>query len=806
MWSDLRLAVRLLLRDRTFTLTALGALVLGIAANSLVFTLVNGVLLRDLPFANPERLVAITSRDVVNDRTANVSYLDLRDLQASSRAVTAVGGYEQTSMSVADNTVPAERLTGAYVSANMFSLIGQRPRLGRDFTLDDDRDGAERVVVLGHALWQRRYGGRTDVVGRSIRVDGVASTVVGVMPEGFAFPEVAEIWQPLVQLPAARRERRDRRSIDVLARLAPGVTIAQADAAFDTTMAGLARAHAETNTGVELTVFPYREAFVGRRAIEVFSALMGAVGFLLLIACANVANLSLARASGRAREMSIRASMGAGRGRIVRQLLVEAAVLTALAGAGGLAAGAAGVQLFASAFSRVGTPYWLRFPLDASVFGFVATACLGTALLFGLMPALYASRTNLGDLLNEAGRASTGSVRTRCWTGAMVVVQVALALVLVTSGGLLLRSAHAHSQRDSGITTAGLVTMRLELPDSRYRTEEQRAAFYRQLDDRLAAMPGMRAAIATPVPRMGGPERTLSIEGQRAPEGRRPPRVTTVAVGQRYFEVLGVMPFQGRTFTELDHGRAAVVVVNQRFASQYFPDSGALGQRIELGPDGPVIGPTGWLTIVGIVPNVRQNDEEEAAFDPVAYLPYTSGPLPNAMVLVRSELDMAAVAGSIRSAVQRLDADLPVFQIATLDDLVAQEGWPLRLFGAMFGAFAVSALTLAALGLYAVTAYAAAQRTREIGVRVALGARPVNVWWTVSRRTAIQVAVGLALGMAGALASGKLLQSILAGVSGRDPATLIAVPALLIVVALAACLIPARRAMRLNPVEALRSE
>jgi hypothetical protein len=317
----------------------------------------------------------------------------------------------------------------------------------------------------------------------------------------------------------------------------------------------------------------------------------------------------------------------------------------------------------------------------------------------------------------------------------------------------------------------------------------------------------MRAAIATPVPRMGGPERWLTVEGQPAAEVRRRPRVTTVAVGRRYVDALGIAPRQGRGFETRDGSTGRdVVIVNERFASLYLPGGPAVGQRIELGPDGPTIGATGWLTIVGVVPNVRQNEQEESPFDPVAYLPYAAYPLPNAMLLARSPFDVAAVAGTMRAALRSLDPDRPLFEIATLDDAVAEELWPLRIFGTMFGAFAVSALALAALGLYAMTAYAAAQRTREIGVRMALGAQPRHVWWTVCGRVAIQFAIGVGIGLAGALAAGQIVQSIIGGVSGSDPATLTAVPALLVVVAFAACLIPARRAMRVNPVDALRSE
>jgi putative ABC transport system permease protein len=801
VWNDVRLAVRMLLRDRSFTFTAASALALGIAANSLVFTLVNGVLLRELPFHEPDRLMAIESRVAGN---SNVSYLDLRELQASMRTFSGVAGVDQRSMNIADQTGAAERLTGAYVSANTYGLLGRQPVLGRDFRDEDDRPGAEPVALLGYRLWLRRYGADAAILGRSIRVNGIPSTVIGVMPEQFGFPDTAELWQPLATLPASERERRNIRGLNAIGRLAPNASPQQAATELDTVMAGLARKYPDTNKEIVPTVYPYREAIVGSRAATTFSALMGAVVFLLVLACANVANLLMARASTRAREMSIRLSLGAAPWRIVRQLLVESVVLSLAAGAVGVAIGAAGTRAFATALAATTAPYWLAFPLDARVFAFVAVLCVSTAVIFGLVPSLHASRTSLVGL-NEIGRAVAGSRRAQRWTGALVVVQVSLAIVLLTGGGLMLRSVVAQVWRDAGISTEGLVTMRIELPAQRYQTLERRGAFYRQLDDQLAAMPDMRAAIATPAPRMGGPERTVSIEGRPVSSERRPPRVTTVATGQRYFEALGIAPRLGRTFGPLDEGRP-VVVVNERFASVHFGGRSALGERIEIGPDGPDIGATGWLTIVGIVPNVRQNDEEETAFDPVAYLPHTTGPLPNAMIVARSTLDVSAIAGSVRRAVRGIDGDLPIFEIGRLDDALARERWPLRIFGSMFGAFAISALVLAVLGLYAVTTYAVAQRTHEIGVRVALGARRRHLWWMVNRRVALQLSIGLVIGLGGAFAMSQVLQGILAGVSGRDPVTLAAVPALLVVAALLACLIPARRAMRLNPVDALRAD
>ena len=803
IWNDVRLAVRLLIRHRAFTLTGVAALALGIAANILVFTLVNGLLIRDLPFAAPERLVAFESRNTATSRASNVSYPDFHDLQGTARSLTTLAAFREGAMALADDA-GAERVSGAYISADTFRLIGVTPALGRDLRAEDDRIGAGPVVLIGHALWQRRYGAAAHVIGRAIRIDGFVTTIIGVMPERFDFPAAAEIWQPLASIAANTRDRRDVRNLDVLGRLADGATAEQAGAELNAVMAGLARLYPDTNRSVTLRVFPYRESFVGDRVATMFSALMGAVVFLLVLACANVANLLLARASARAREISIRASMGASRWRIVRQLLVESLVLALVAGAIGLAIGAIGVRTVVSAMAGVGVPYWLTFPIDATVLTYVVLLCVATSVVFGLFPALHAVRANVGDGLNDAGRAFAGSVRNRRWSGSLVVVQVALAIVLLTGGAMMLRSAAASSWRDGGIETTNLLTMQIELPEQKYATPERRAAFYRELDARLAATPDLRAAIGTPAPRMGGPERWMTIDGAPIVDVRNRPRVTSVAIGRRYFETLGIGPRTGRTFADTDEGRP-VVIVNERFAAQHLGGASALGQRIELGPYG-LIGATGWLTIVGVVPNVRQNNEEEAAFDAVVYLPATAGPLSNATLLARSGLANATAIDRIRATLRDLDPDMALFEVATLDDALAAERWPLRIFGSLFGTFAISALLLASLGLYAVTAYLTSQRTREIGVRVALGATPVHVWWMVSRRVAFQLAAGLVFGLAGAVGVGIVLAGIMTGVSPDDPVAFAAVSLVLVVVAFVACLIPARRAIRVSPVEALRAE
>ena len=801
--QDVRLAVRLLVKDRWFAAAAVAALALGIAANNAVFTLVNAVLIRDLPFDQPDRIVQVLTRTTSN--TSGASYADLQDWRERTRSFEGIAGAYETTMNVADEPQAPERFAGAYISADGFRLIGHRPVLGRDFAPGDDRAGAQPVAILGHEVWRNRYQSDPGIVGRAIRVNEVASVVIGVMPEGFKFPMRAQVWQPLALMPAEARERRDGRNLTVIGRLRPYATREQGREDLQRVMADLAREYPATNANTEALVRHYSERSVGTEIRLIFLALMGAVAFVLLMACANVANLLLARSTSRIREMSVRIAIGASRWRIIRQLLVESVVLAAIAGVIGFALSIAGVRLFARAVTGTGEPYWLRFTMDPTVFAFFAAVCLGTALLFGLAPALHVSNTDVNGTLNDSGRGTAGALQARRWTGALVVVQLALAPVLLTGAGLMLRNFMAMFQVDAGIETDGLVQMRVDLTGQKYATPEQRLQFYRRLDEQLATAPGLTAALASNAPRRGAAARELSIDGRAdAAPGDRPV-VSLMTIGTRYFESLGQRLRQGRAFTAADGGaRETVGIVNERFAALHVPGETALGRRIRLLTQGKP-GLPEWVTIVGVAPDIRQRGTPDREFDAIVYVPYASTPLPSATILVRSP-DPGLAASALRGHVRTIDPNLPLFDVMTLDDALAVDRWPFRVFGTMFTLFAVAAIVLAAVGLYAVTAYSVAQRTREIGVRMALGAGSREVWWLVTRRAAVQLAVGLLIGMTGALGVGRLLQGVLIRVSATDPVTLVAVPAVLVLVAVAAFAMPARRAMGLDPVAALRSD
>jgi predicted permease len=804
---DIRFAFRLLAKERGFTIAATLALALGIGMNAMVFTLVNALLLRNLPFDDPDRVMYIGERDTVTGRPFMVSWPDYQDWRESQRSFIGLGAWSAGLMTVSDEGRPPERYDGAYFSANAFTLLGESPIRGRDFLPGDDAPGANPVVMLGEGMWKSRYGADPSVVGRVIRINNVPATVVGVMGERMQFPD-ADLWMPLSQLPGlATRKRDERFGIQAFGRLAPAVSRQQAQSELAAIAARLEREFAATNQNIGVTVMTFNERLYAGPIRLVILAAMGAVGFVLLVACANVANLLLARSTERAREIAIRISIGASRWCVVRQLLVESVLLAALGGVLGLLLAQWGTQWFDAATQGLGRPYYLQFKMDAHVLAFFTIVCLSTGIIFGLAPALHISKTDINDVIKEGGRGGSGGRRARRWTSALIVGELTLTLVLLAGAGFMIRSFLALYRLDLGIETAHLLTMNLSLPDQKYPTAERRAAFYHRLEERLSAISVVRGAtITSNVPFGSGVALGLSIEGRAAPV---PPalQVTRVTVGTRYFETLGLTLTRGHAFADADGtpGRD-VAIVNQRFVSMYLAGEDPLGRRIKLVPDPPSGSEPAWITIVGVAPTVRQRHLREPDPDPVVYVPYRVAPAPSMALLIRTEGEPAAVTGLLREEARALDPDLPLFAVATMDDVLARTRWFYQIFGTMFAAFGLVALLLSAVGLYAITAYSVAQRTQEIGVRMALGAEAGQVWWLIVHGSVVQLAIGLTLGLAGAFAVGRLLRSVLAQTSATDPLTLVVTATLFAIVSLAACYVPARRAIEVDPIGALRCE
>jgi putative ABC transport system permease protein len=818
LWQDLRYAVRLLIKDRWFTAIAATALALGIGVNATVFTLVNAVLIRGLPFEHPERIVSIAGTDA-RGRQTGVSRLDFLDWSENNRAFAGLTLMVVTSLNVSDPEEggrPPEQFQGTYNSANMFHLIGQRPILGRDFRPEDDQVGAPATVILGYSLWKNRYNSDPAILTRTIRVNSLPVSVIGVMPADMKFPFNNDLWVPVSQIaPELRQARRNARNFQAIGRLADGVTLAQAASEIETRSAQLARDYPDTNKDYKPNLVAFNERITGPQLRLIFFSLMGAVGFVLLIACANVANLLLGRAARRSREIAVRVSLGATRWRIVRQLLVESVLLSSIGGVLGLGLAMLGIKWFdAQVTTDIGKPYWMTFTMDPIVFVFLATICLATGVLFGLAPALHVSKTDLNEVMKDGGggRGGTGGPRARRWTSALIVVEIALTLVLLAGAGFMMRSFLALYRMDLGIDSSRLLTMRLSLPLGRYPKPELRTLLFQHLDERLRGVSAIQAsAITSNLPMFGGFLRQLTVEGRPDRPGERPPEVTVVSVSTGYFDTLGVKTIRGRTFNDSDGtpGHESVLV-NQRFAAMHFPGEDPVGQRIRLLDASPArvydATPPLAATIVGVVPTVRQRNFQEPDPDPVAYVPYRTDPQRFVFLVVRGQGDPAALTGLVREHMRAVEPDLPLFGILTLDQILAQQRFSFRVFGSMFGMFAVIALVLSAVGLYAVTAYAVSQRTAEIGVRMALGAQSSQVLWLMMRQALWQLAIGLPIGVAGAFGVGRLLQSVLAQTNGRDPLTVAGIAVVMMVVSIAACFWPARRATRLDPVAALRND
>ena len=805
MLADFRYAFRTLRQSPRFSVAAVVALALGIGANSAMFSVVYGVLLRPLPFPQPDRLVFVQEASLRHEGTSPTSPATLRDWREQQHVFESMAAAELWGASVTGSGRP-EEVSGLRVSPSLLSVLRVSPALGRGF-----QDDEEQTVVLSHALWERRFGGNRAAIGRDVILNGASYRVIGVMPAGFRFPpfwaEKAELWVPL-RFAADRANDRGSRSLRVFARLRDGVTLGQAQAEMSTIASRLQHAFPESyGTDAGARVLSLAEVTVGR-VKPALLVLLGAVTFLLLLACANVANLLLARASGRQKEMALRLALGAPRWRLVRQLLAESLTLSAAGGAVGLMLAWAAVHALAAAIpdaSRFTLPRYQELGIGTVVILFTFGVCAVTGVLFGLAPALQFSRLDLQGTLKEGGRGT--SHRTRTIPRSLLVVgEVAVSLMLLAGAGLMARSMARLGAVDAGFDPRHVLTMRVVLSGPAYAAPEKRTRFYRQAIEQVAAVPGVESAAGINHLPLAGDLWTFSftVEGRPAPKLADVPGAAFRVATPGYFQTMGVPLLRGRDVSERDDsGAPLVVVINRTMAQRYWPGEDAVGKRIRLG------GPNSkspWITVVGVIKDVEQAEWGAAAGNEF-YFPYRQNPediQKYITVVARAAGDRAAMAGAIEQGIRSLDQDALVADVATMRQVVERAVWQPRSSTRLFAGFAALALVLAAIGIYGVISYGVSQRRQEIGIRMALGARPADVLGAVLGEGALLAAAGTALGLAGALALTRYLASLLYEVSATDPAVLAASAGILVVIAMGAAFLPALRATRVDPVIALR--
>ncbi len=810
--QDSHYGLRMLRKNPGFTAIAILTLALGIGANTAIFSVVNAVLLQPLPFPEAGRLVTIYgTHSRLNENTRPLSYPDFVDLKNMNTVFEHVAAYQETNVALTTAN-GAFHLAAADVSADMFSVLHVAPALGRAFAPDEDRAGAF-VVILSHQLWESQFHDDPGIIGHSVSINGRSYTIVGVMPPDFMFPvdpKPRALWTTFAALSTpvdGQKPDSDERGahfLDVIARLKPGVTLKQADQEAGIVGGNLATQYADTNAFMSFRAVSALDALVGDIRPQLY-ILLGAVTLVLLIACANVANLLLSRATSRHREIAIRAALGASRGRIVRQLLVESAMLSFAGGACGLAIAVWGSQMFTSlAGDRI--PRLASATVDSRALAFAFVASIVTGIVFGIAPALQLSRLELTETLKESGRSGGQSSHQSRLRNLLVVSEMTLAVILLAGAGLLIKSLVRLENVHPGFNPRGVLTYVVDLPASRYPKNEQAETFFRELFDRVRRLPGVQSASGTmPLPLSGDTFRTsLQIEGRPTPKGDTL-HVHARMIALDYFRTMSIPLLQGRDFTSADRaGAANVVIINKELADKSFPGVNPIGRRIQPGI-GDESGTEPWREIVGVVGNVKHGGLNRP--DSIeCYMPQDQIGINTMWGVVKTDLPPASLASAIREQVNAIDKDVPVYDIETMDHYVANSVALPRFDSTLFGIFSALALVLAVVGIYGVMSYGVAQRTSEFGIRMTLGAQRRDVLRLVLLQGLKIAAVGVVIGVVGALAAARLLATLLFGVSPADPLAIAGAVIVLVACSLLACYIPARRAMRVDPMVALRYE
>ena len=808
LFKDIRYGVRGLLKHPGFTAIVVLTLALGIGASTAIFSVVDSVLLRRLPYQTAERIVAIQELDPDGRRGQSTS-ANFYDWRAQNTVFEHLAAIKTTTTNLALSD-HAERLELAQTNANFFDVFGLTPQYGRLFIPQDEQAGHEPVVVVSNALWQRRFGSDPSLVGRSITLDGRNYTVVGIAPAGFQYPDKTELWLPPLRLVPELYPDQDvtqsRRMgyLAVVALLKPGVSLQQAAGEMETITARLRQQYPDTNNRRFNRVVSLHEDLVGDTN-KLLWLLLGAVTFVLLIGCANVANLLLASGASRRKEMAIRAALGASRWRVIRQLFTESTILALAGGAVGLQIAfwglAAITKLLPSDFPRLN-----EIQIDLRVLGFTFAASMLTGILFGLAPALQISRSDVQEAIRETGRGTSGSRRQSRFRQALIVVEVALSVVLLAGAGLLFRSFLRLQSVNAGFVSQHVLTAKVTPSGTNYVNDADYAKFYNQVIEKVGAIPGVQdVGLINTLPLYKGPTSGFRVEGRPVTTPDKWPSVNYRVVSPNYFRAMGIPVLQGRAYTDRDDENAPrAMIVNQQLVHQIFPDENPIGKRITFGGT-DANGQPRWFEIIGVVANVRSLELREEP-NPELYFSAQQDLWPAMSLVVRSTVEPSSLSASVRQAVNEVDRSVPVADVKPMDHIVSESITQPRFNLFLLGLFGAVAIVLSAAGIYGVTAYTVTQRTHELGIRIALGAQVGDVLKMILGQGMAVIGVGLVVGLAAAFALTRLLRSLLFGVGENDPLTFVAITVVLVLVALIACYIPARRATKVDPLMALRAE
>jgi putative ABC transport system permease protein len=800
MINDLRYAFRQLMKSPGFAAVTILTLALGIGACTAIFSVVNAVLLRPLDYPDPARLVIIRETQLPDFPEFSVSPPNYLDWEKQTKSFENLAAYSGARVNLTGEGEP-QQLIGIKATAHYFDVYGIKPALGRTFLPEEDAPGKNHVVVLSYPFWQRVFGGAADVVGRAVQLSGEPYTVVGVAPRGFGLASKVDAWMPMAFEPKeTANDNRGAHYLNVAGRLRPGVTVAQAEAELRVLAAQLATQYPDSNKGWGIFMMPLQDYSV-RDVRTVLYTLLGAVGCVLLIACANIANLLLARATARHREISIRAALGASRARLVRQLLTESVLLALCGGLAGILLARWGLDALL-ALAPANLPRVTDIHLDAGVLVFSLALSVITGLVFGIAPAWLAARADVNEALKQGSRGSTEGGARRRLRSALVVIEVTFALMLLGGAGLLARSFMQLAHVDPGFTPENATVLRLSLPQKKYALPEQQTAFADALLERMKTLPGVQAAGLThSMPLVSDYVLGFNIEGRPAIAPSDLPNTNYYAVTPEYFRAMGIRLVRGRVFTARDDAKAPrVAIINETMARQHFPNEDPIGKRINI-----TNGPDTWREIIGIVGDIKQYGVDKATSNQ-SYEPFAQVPFSSLNVVIRTSGPPAALLGAIRPTVYAVDKDQPIGTIRPLEEIMADSIARQRFAMTLLTVFSLVALVIAAVGIYGVMAYSVVQRTGEFGIRMALGAQQRDVLRLVLAQGGKLVGLGLLIGLAATLAASRAMGSMLFNTSAQDPLTLGAITLLLGAVALVACLLPANRATKVNPIEALRAE